>query len=452
MKIHVIGAGMAGCEAAWQAGESGIDVRLYEMKPKHFSPAHHSADFAELVCSNSFKAMNLEAASGLLKAEMELLHSLLISCAKACAVPAGGALAVDRNRFSQMVTERIALHPRIEVVREEIVSIADFENMEAGPVIIATGPLTADCLADSIRQVCGTESLSFFDAAAPVVLADSIDMDRAFRGARYGRGTADYINCPMDRETYLAFYQALITAETAAVKEFDALHLYEGCMPVECMAARGVDTLRFGPLKPVGLNHPRTGESYYAVVQLRQDDLSAEMYNMVGFQTRLKFPEQKRVFGMIPALAHAEYARLGVMHRNTYLRAPGFLDGTYRMIEDLRRIGRPVYFAGQMTGVEGYMESAASGLTAGLNAARLVLQKEPLLFPKDTAVGALAHYVSSWKGKDYQPMGIHFGLLAHDQPIWDHKVKKQDKKRIIAEHALQQMQRVLAQINMPKES
>lgn len=432
--VRVVGAGLAGCEATWQLVTRGVPVMLYEMKPTRYSPAHQMEGLAELVCSNSLKAQNLENASGLLKEEMRRMGSLLMICADACAVPAGGALAVDRRLFSEMVTRKLCEHPLVTLVREEVPSLSSLPSED--PVIFATGPLTSDSLAQDIASWTGLPALHFFDAAAPIVSVDSLDESKVFRAARYGKGSADYINCPMNREQYLAFYDALIHGEGAEVHSFDEQHLYEGCMPVESMAKRGVDTLRFGPLKPVGLRHPVTGEEFYAVVQLRQDDEAGTMYNMVGFQTRLRFPEQARIFRMIPGLEQAEFLRYGVMHRNTYLQSPGFLDSCYRVIGT----ARSVYFAGQITGVEGYMESASSGLIAGINSAREYLGMDPLVFPATTMMGALAHYVAHFTGKDFQPMGANFGILA-PAPLAPlpgrRKIDKKDKKRLAAEAALE---------------
>lgn len=398
MSVKVIGAGLAGSEAAWQLAKRGVDVTLYEMKPRRMSPAHKSPLFAELVCSNSLRSDRLQNAVGLLKEEMRLLDSLVMRAADQARVPAGGALAVDRERFSGYITDSLCNHPHIAVVKEEITEVPE------GPVIIATGPLTSDALADSIAALPGMSTMHFYDAAAPIVMADSLDMSRVFRASRYGRGD-DYLNCPMDREQYDAFVEALLNAETAPVHGFEENMVFEGCMPVESMARRGHMVLAFGPLKPVGLIDPRTGKEAYAIVQLRQDDAAGSMYNLVGFQTRLKFGEQKRVFGMIPGLENAEFARYGVMHRNTFLHSPGLLDATYQMIS------RPgVYFAGQMTGVEGYVESAASGLLAGLALAARMNGKEPTDFGTATAIGALAHYIST-PNADFQPMNITFGLI-----------------------------------------
>lgn len=429
MKATVIGGGLAGCEAAWQLAKQGIHVDLYEMKPKKKTPAHSLDCLGELVCSNSLRADTLENGAGLLKAEMRLLGSLVTECADATRVPAGGALAVDRIGFAQMMTEKIHSHPNITVIHEEITEIP-----EEGCVVVASGPLTSDALADSIKKIC-KEQLYFFDAAAPIITYESIDKTKTYRKARYDKGTADYINCPMTKEEYLRFYNALITAETAELKSFEDQKVFEGCMPVEVMAKRGEDTLVFGPLKPVGLEHPETGKQYYAVVQLRQDDKDGTLFNIVGFQTHLKFGEQKRVFSMIPGLENLEIVRYGVMHRNTYLHSPGFLDATYGVIE------RPgLFFAGQMTGVEGYVESASSGIVAGINAARYLLGKAPLVFPSKTATGALGKHVSAFCGKDFQPMNINFGII----DSLDYRVKnKKERYGKISERALEAIREII---------
>ena len=398
----VIGAGLAGCEAAWQLAQAGVEVTLVEMKPIRFSPAHHSAGFAELVCSNSLKAERLASAAGLLKAEMQALGSLCVDCAYESRVPAGGALAVDREQFSRLVTEQICAHARITVEHREATAVP-----KQGVTVIAAGPLASDALAGEIAALCG-EALSFFDAAAPIVSADSVDMDCAFTQSRYGRGGEDdYINCPMDKEEYEAFYDALLHAESAPLHTFDKKKgVYEGCMPIEVMASRGADTMRFGPLKPVGLRDPRTGHRPWAVLQLRKENAGGTMYNLVGFQTNLKFGEQKRVFSMIPALKNAEFLRYGVMHRNTFLDSPRLLNADYSMRK------RPdLFFAGQITGVEGYMESAGSGVLAGLNAARRLRGQDPLVLPRETMLGALAGYISDPSVKNFQPMGANFGVL-----------------------------------------
>lgn len=394
----VIGAGLAGSEAAWQLAIRGIRVKLFEMKPVKYTPAHHSPDFAELVCSNSFRGDRLSNAVGLLKEEMRRLDSLILSAADHHRVPAGGALAVDREAFSREVTERLRNHPGVTVCPEEIQEIPE------GPVVIATGPLTSPALAERIADLPGLETLNFYDAAAPLVTRDSLNMDRIFRMSRYGRGE-DYLNCPMTREEYDAFIDALVSADTAEVHGFEESRVFEGCMPIESMARRGRMVPAFGPMKPVGLKAPGTEKALFAVVQLRQDDAAETLYNIVGFQTRLKWPEQKRVFGMIPGLENAEYVRYGVMHRNTFLHSPGFLNGRFEMIN------RPgCYFAGQMTGVEGYVESAASGLVCGVSLARDLLGIPPVSWPGYTALGAMGRYVSTQNSR-FQPMNCAFGLI-----------------------------------------
>ena len=397
-KATVIGAGLAGCEAAWQLARRGVHVTLHEMKPDRFTPAHHSAGFAELVCSNSLRSDQLTNAVGLLKEEMRQLGSLIMEAADRVRVPAGGALAVDREAFSAYITDQIQAHPLITVLRGEVTQIPQ------GNVIIATGPLTSDALAEQIAQLEGLETLNFYDAAAPIVSGESLDMTRVFRMSRYGRGD-DYLNCPMNREEYLAFYEALLSAEKAEVHGFDGSQVFEGCMPIEVMASRGEMVMAFGPMKPVGLVDPRTGREPYAAVQLRAENKEGTMYNLVGFQTRLKWGEQKRVFSMIPGLENAEFLRYGVMHRNTFLHSPGFLDEHYQMIT------RPgTYFAGQMTGVEGYVESASSGMVAGISLARQMLSMEPVDFTRLTAIGALGYHVAQATG-DFQPMNANFGLI-----------------------------------------
>ncbi|MBR0509811.1 MAG: methylenetetrahydrofolate--tRNA-(uracil(54)-C(5))-methyltransferase (FADH(2)-oxidizing) TrmFO [Clostridia bacterium] len=401
MDATVIGGGFAGVEAAMQLARRGVHVRLYEMKPGRFSPAHKSPALCELVCSNSFKAARVDSAAGLLKAEMELLGSVTVPAAKATAVPAGGALAVDRDAFSAKVSETVENEPNIEVVREEVTAIP-----ETGVVIVAAGPLASEALSGSIEEVCG-ERLHFFDAAAPIVTADSIDMSRAFRQSRYEKGGDDYINCPMNKAEYEAFYEALVSAERAPQHAFDERRdVYEGCMPIEIMARRGENTIRFGPMKPVGLVDPATGHRPWAVLQLRSENSEGTMYNLVGFQTNLKFGEQKRVFGMIPALAGAEFVRYGVMHRNSFLHSPGLLNAAFQTIK------RPtLFFAGQITGVEGYMESAASGILAGINAANVLAGKPLYVPPAETMTGALARYIADESIKSFQPMGAAMGLL-----------------------------------------
>lgn len=403
MYINVIGAGLAGCEAAMQIASSGIKVRLYEMKPHKKTPAHHTDMFGELVCSNSLKAMRVESAAGLLKEEMRRLDSFLMKCADKCRVPAGGALAVDREVFSKLVTDGIKSNPNIEVINEELTEIPDDSI-----TVIASGPLTSDALADSISKMFG-DSLSFFDAAAPIVTAESIDMDYAFCASRYDRGDGDdYINCPMNKEEYETFYNELVNAERAPLHDFDVNNpkVYEGCMPVEVMAQRGEGTLRFGPMKPVGLVNPRTGHRPWAVLQLRKENSAGTMYNLVGFQTNLKFPEQKRVFSLIPALCNADFVRYGVMHRNTFICSPKVLNSDFSVKEN-----KNLFFAGQITGVEGYMESAASGIVAGINACRRLENKPTLSFPVETMIGSLSAYISDPSVKKFQPMGANFGVL-----------------------------------------
>ena len=397
-QVTVLGAGLAGSEAAWQLAKRGIPVRLVEMKPEKSSPAHHTPWMAELVCSNSLRSDRLTNAVGLLKEEMRLMDSLIMRAADQARVPAGGALAVDRERFSGYVTKTLEEHPQVTVVHQEAVEIP------AGPVIVATGPLTSQALADQIARLPGLETLNFYDAAAPIVTAESLNMEKIFRQSRYDRGE-DYLNCPMTEEEYQRFVDALLTAETAPIHGFEESKVFEGCMPVESMARRGRMVLAFGPMKPVGLRDPRTGKEAFAVVQLRQDNAAGTLYNLVGFQTRLKFPEQKRVFGMIPGLENASYARYGVMHRNTFLHSPGFLNAHFEMI------ARPqCYFAGQMTGVEGYVESAASGLLAGLSLASDLMGQGTVELPRITAMGAMGHYVAT-PNRDFQPMNCSFGLI-----------------------------------------
>ncbi len=402
-EVTIIGAGLAGCEAAYQLSKRGVHVDLYDSKPKKMSPAHHSEKLCEIVCSNSFKAQRVNSAAGLLKEEMRTLGSLLLRCADKCAVPAGGALAVDRELFSDMVTDAILSDPNITYIPEELTAIPD-----DGVVIVATGPLTHDALAKDIADRYG-QSLRFFDAAAPIVSADSIDMEHAFYESRYGKGGGeDYLNCPMNKAEYEAFYEALVSAQRAPVHEFDVMNpkVYEGCMPIEVMAQRGVDTVRFGPMKPVGLRDPKTGHRPWAVLQLRKENAAGTMFNLVGFQTNLKFGEQKRVFSMIPALHDAEFLRYGVMHRNTFINSPKILNSDYSDKENKNR-----FFAGQLTGVEGYMESASSGLLCGINAARLLCGKETVTLPPTTMMGAMARYISDPYVSDFQPMGANFGIL-----------------------------------------
>ena len=436
MSIPVIGAGLAGCEAAWRIAACGIPAELYEMKPLRFSPAHRSEAFAELVCSNSFKAERAESASGLLKREMRRMGSVLLPCADSCRVPAGGALAVDRDRFSKAVTERIESNPLIRVRREEATKLPD-----DGIAVVATGPLTSDALAARIAALCGG-SLSFFDAAAPIVTAESLNRDRIFEASRYGVGDGNaYLNCPMDKEEYERFYAALIAAERAPVREFDAAdpRVYEGCMPVEILARRGPDTLRFGPMKPVGLRDPKTGHRPWAVLQLRREDAAGTLYNLVGFQTNLKFPEQKRVFGLIPGLETAEYVRYGVMHRNTFLNSPRVLSPDFSMKKNPN-----LFFAGQITGVEGYMESAASGMMAGHNAVRRLRGQAPLLLPETTMTGALCRYAASGGAGEFQPMGANFGILP---PLPERIRDKRERYAALAARALRDLDRALLEEN-----
>lgn len=424
MTVTVIGAGLAGCEAAWQLARRGIKVRLCEMKPEKYTPAHHSPLFAELVCSNSLKASRINSAAGLLKEEMRRLGSLLLPIAEKFSVAAGGALAVDRELFAKGVTEAIANEELIEVVPGELTEVP-----REGIVIVATGPLTSDALSRDIAGLCGSEHLSFYDAAAPIVTAESIDMNEAFFASRYDRGEGDdYINCPMNKEQYEAFHAALITAERAPQHDVENPDVYEGCMPIEIMAKRGADTIRFGPMKPVGLRDPRTGHRPWANLQLRRENAEGTMYNLVGFQTNLKFGEQKRIFGMIPALANAEFVRYGVMHRNTFINSPRTLAADFSMREHPE-----IFFAGQITGVEGYMESAASGILAGINAARRLEGKEPLILPRDTMTGALTAHVYDSESKDFQPMGANFGILP---PLATHIRDKQERYTALAERAL----------------
>ena len=422
--VTVIGAGLAGCECAWQLAGRGIPVRLIEMKPKKMTPAHVSENFAELVCSNSLRSDELTNAVGLLKEELRRLGSLILQCADATRVEAGGCLAVDRYGFSGMVTERIRSHPNITAISEEVTEVP------AGPVIIATGPLTSDAMSEAIGRYFGqTDYLHFFDAAAPLVTLESIDMTKAWYASRYDRGSADYINCAMTREEYQAFVRELAAAEEAEVHGFEDKNVFEGCMPVEVMARRGEDTLRYGPLKPVGLRDPRTGRDNYAVVQLRRDNAEGTLYNIVGFQTHLTFGEQKRVFSMIPALRNADFVRYGVMHRNTYLNSPQLLDRYYRLRRDPR-----IRFAGQMTGVEGYVESCASGALVGIETAAQLLGLPPVDFPQETAIGALSLYISGGSVGDFQPMNINFGIIT---PL-DHRVRgKRNKNAEISARSLQ---------------
>ena len=431
-EVKVIGAGLAGAEAAWQLAQRGLQVTLYEMKPHKKSPAHHSNDFAELVCSNSLRGDRLENAVGLLKEELRRCGSLILQCAEATRVEAGGCLAVDREGFAAMVTEKIRNHPNITVVAEEITEVPE------GPVIIATGPLTSDAMSDAIGRYFGeTGYLHFFDAAAPLVTAESIDMELAWWQSRYDRGTPDYVNCAMNKEQYEAFINELVSAEEAEVHGFEDKNVFEGCMPVEVMARRGFDTLRYGPLKPVGLTDPKTGKEPYAVVQLRQDNAAKSVYNLVGFQTHLKFGEQKRVFSMIPALRNAEFVRYGVMHRNTFLQSPKLLDRYYA-----DRKNPMVAFAGQMTGVEGYVESAASGFLAAVAMAAKVQGRELPDFPKETAIGALGLYISDESIENFQPMNVNFSIIA---PLEQRIRKKAEKNLAIANRSLAIIDRMVAE-------
>ena len=429
-KVKVVGAGLAGSEAAWQLAQRGLQVELYEMKPHKKSPAHHTDTFAELVCSNSFRGDRLENAVGLLKEELRRCGSLIMACAEEKRVEAGGCLAVDREGFSNLVTEKIRNHPNITVVAQEVTQVPE------GPVIIATGPLTSDALSDAIGTYFGADYLHFFDAAAPLVTAESVDMDLAWWQSRYDRGTPDYVNCAMDKEQYEAFVRELINAEEAEVHGFEDNNVFEGCMPVEVMARRGFDTLRYGPLKPVGLVDPKTGKEPYAVVQLRQDNAAKSIYNLVGFQTHLKFGEQKRVFSMIPALRNAEFVRYGVMHRNTFLRSPGLLDRYYA---DLRN--PMVAFAGQMTGVEGYVESAASGFLAAVAMAARIQGRALPDFPKTTAIGALGLYISDDRIENFQPMNVNFSIIA---PLEQRIRKKAEKNLAIANRSLEVIDSLVA--------
>lgn len=429
--VHVIGAGLAGCEAVTQLTRHGIPVILHEMRPVKSDEAHKTAYFAELVCSNSLRAGNIENAVGLLKEEMRRLGSLIMQKADEYQVPAGGALAVDRDGFAAAVTEAVKANPLVTVIHEEV---TDLESLE-GTVIVASGPLTSDALFADIKKLLQADYLHFFDAAAPIVTADSLDYDKVYRASRYDKGGADYLNCPFyTKEEYVAFWEALCNAESAPVKDFEH-DVFEACMPIEEMAARGEDTMRFGPLKPVGLIDPRNGKEAYAVVQLRQDNAAASLYNLVGFQTHLKWPEQRRVFGMIPGLENAEFVRFGVMHKNTYLNSPQLLDKHFNL-----RSNKRFYFAGQMTGVEGYVESAASGLMAGLAAARAILELPEVEFPDVTAHGALANYISNPAIENFQPMNINFGLIP---PLTVRIRKKREKNAQIAARALEALDGVL---------
>ena len=425
--VKIIGAGLAGCEAAWQLAQKDVMVNLFEMKPQKMSPAHHAPEFAELVCSNSLRSDQLDNAVGLLKEELRRCGSLIMACAQDHKVEAGGALAVDRYAFSAAVTEKIRNHPNITVMEGEVTQIPE------GQVILATGPLTSDALSQAIADLFPeSKYLNFYDAAAPLVTFESVDMENAWFASRYDRGTPDYVNCPLSQEEYTAFWRELSQAEEAPVHGFEDAGVFEGCMPVEVMARRGEDTLRYGPLKPVGLPDPKTGKEPYAVVQLRRDNAQGSIYNLVGFQTHLKWPEQKRVFSIIPALKHAEYVRYGVMHRNTYLDSPRLLDRYYRVRGQER-----LMFAGQITGVEGYVESAASGFLAALELARRLEGKPPLDFPQETAIGALALYISNQSVVNFQPMNVNYGLI----PQLGYRVKgKRNKNTKLAERALEKLE------------
>lgn len=429
--VTIIGAGLAGSEAAWQAANAGVKVTLYEMRPKKSSPAHHTEQFAELVCSNSFRAKGLGNAVGVLKEEMRQFNSLIMSAAAKHEVPAGGALAVDRHLFSAEVTKQLKNHPNITVVNEEITEIPT-----EGITVIATGPLTSESLAKSIVEMTDSEGLYFYDAAAPIIEKSSIDMDKVYLKSRYDKGEAAYLNCPMSKEEFYAFREALVAAEVAPLNSFEKETYFEGCMPIEVMANRGEKTMLFGPMKPVGLEDPKTGKRPYAVVQLRQDNAAGSLYNIVGFQTHLKWGEQKRIIQMIPGLENAEIVRYGVMHRNTFMNSPELLLPTYQAQGDER-----LFFAGQMTGVEGYVESAASGLLAGLNAARLAQEKAPLILPRETAMGALAYYITHTDAKHFQPMNVNFGIIA------DLPERIRDKK----ERNEQLAQRALAHVETIKQ-
>ncbi|QIB26206.1 methylenetetrahydrofolate--tRNA-(uracil(54)-C(5))-methyltransferase (FADH(2)-oxidizing) TrmFO [Caloranaerobacter azorensis] len=429
-EVVVIGGGLAGCEASWQLANRGIKVRLFEMRPVKNTEAHHTDKLSELVCSNSLKSDSLENAVGLLKAEMRMLKSLIIEAADNNKVPAGGALAVDREKFSEEITNKIYNHPNIELIREEVTEIP-IDSF----VIVATGPLTSKNLTDNISKLTKAENLYFYDAAAPIVTYESINMEKAFKGSRYNKGDADYINCPMNEEEYERFYEELIKAEVHPLKNFEKQIVFEACMPIEVMAKRGKETLLYGPLKPIGLENPITKEKYHAVVQLRQDNKEGTLYNIVGFQTNLKWGEQKRVFSLIPALENAEFVRYGVMHRNTYIDSPKVLKPTYQLKEY-----KNIMFAGQITGVEGYVESAASGLVAGINMSRILLDKEPIIFPLETALGSLSNYISDGSISDFQPMHINFGIM----PKLEYKVKnKKERNRLKSERSLKVLQKFI---------
>ncbi len=420
--INVIGAGLAGSEAAWQIAKRGLKVRLYEMRPEKKTPAHHTQNFAELVCTNSLRANQLTNGAGLLKEEMRRLDSIIMEAADAHNVPAGGALAVDRETFSSAITEKLTNHPNVEVIREELTAIPE------GLTVIATGPLTSDPLAQAIKRLTDDEGLYFYDAAAPIVEKSSLDMDKIYLKSRYDKGEAAYLNCPMTEEEFYNFYHELINAEMAELHDFEDQKFFEGCMPIEQMASRGEKTMLFCPLKPVGLEDPKTGKEPFAVVQLRQDNAAGNLYNLVGFQTHLKWGEQKRVFSMIPGLENAQFVRYGVMHRNTYLRSPEFLNATYQT-----KKRSDLLFAGQMTGVEGYVESAASGLYAGINAALIAQGKEPVIFPEETMMGAMAHYITHASPKHFQPINANFGII----PRLEKRIReKRERNLALSQRAL----------------
>ncbi|AIC98153.1 MULTISPECIES: FADH(2)-oxidizing methylenetetrahydrofolate--tRNA-(uracil(54)-C(5))-methyltransferase TrmFO [Bacillus] len=426
--VNVIGAGLAGSEAAWQLAKRGIQVKLYEMRPVKQTPAHHTDKFAELVCSNSLRSNTLANAVGVLKEEMRALDSAIIAAADECSVPAGGALAVDRHEFAASVTNRVKNHPNVTVINEEVTEIPE------GPTIIATGPLTSESLSAQLKELTGEDYLYFYDAAAPIVEKDSLDMDKVYLKSRYDKGEAAYLNCPMTEEEFDRFHEALTSAETVPLKEFEKEIFFEGCMPIEVMAKRGKKTMLFGPMKPVGLEHPVTGKRPYAVVQLRQDDAAGTLYNIVGFQTHLKWGDQKEVLKLIPGLENVEIVRYGVMHRNTFINSPSLLKPTYQF-----KNRSDLFFAGQMTGVEGYVESAASGLVAGINAAKLVLGEELVIFPQETAIGSMAHYITTTNQKNFQPMNANFGLLK-ELPV---KVKnKKERNEQYANRAIETIQTI----------
>ncbi|MCY9190298.1 FADH(2)-oxidizing methylenetetrahydrofolate--tRNA-(uracil(54)-C(5))-methyltransferase TrmFO [Bacillus mojavensis] len=426
--VNVIGAGLAGSEAAWQLAKRGIQVKLYEMRPVKQTPAHHTDKFAELVCSNSLRSNTLANAVGVLKEEMRALDSAIIAAADECSVPAGGALAVDRHEFAASVTNRVKNHPNVTVINEEVTEIPE------GPTIIATGPLTSESLSAQLKELTGEDYLYFYDAAAPIVEKDSLDMDKVYLKSRYDKGEAAYLNCPMTEEEFDRFHEALTSAETVPLKEFEKEIFFEGCMPIEVMAKRGKKTMLFGPMKPVGLEHPVTGKRPYAVVQLRQDDAAGTLYNIVGFQTHLKWGDQKEVLKLIPGLENVEIVRYGVMHRNTFINSPSLLKPTYQF-----KKRNDLFFAGQMTGVEGYVESAASGLVAGINAAKLVLGEELVTFPQETAIGSMAHYITTTNQKNFQPMNANFGLLK-ELPV---KIKnKKERNEQYANRAIETIQTI----------